>query len=167
MGIPPTYTPLHRDGNANVLMQLAGWKVVRLVEPAGGGSGGGGDAGWVAGSRKKVGGRQGREAERMGKVGMDMGMGTNMNAKIGLDEAAMQGIERERMERLVWGSYKEEHDEELDEEEADKGWIEWEGRQKYEVVIGQGEGVFIPAGWWHSVKGAGKGVTASVNWWFR
>lgn len=31
MGLPPTYTPLHRDPNHNLLVQLAGEKVVRLL----------------------------------------------------------------------------------------------------------------------------------------
>lgn len=33
MGRPPTRTPLHRDPNPNLLIQLSGKKVVRLMEP--------------------------------------------------------------------------------------------------------------------------------------
>jgi hypothetical protein len=33
MGRPPTKTPLHRDPNPNLFVQLAGRKVVRLMEP--------------------------------------------------------------------------------------------------------------------------------------
>lgn len=33
LGIPPTYTPLHRDPNPNLFVQLAGQKVVRLLPP--------------------------------------------------------------------------------------------------------------------------------------
>jgi hypothetical protein len=33
MGLAPTYTPLHRDPNPNLLVQLAGEKIVRLFEP--------------------------------------------------------------------------------------------------------------------------------------
>jgi hypothetical protein len=33
MGRPPTKTPLHRDPNPNLFVQLAGRKVVRLIEP--------------------------------------------------------------------------------------------------------------------------------------
>ena len=37
IGLAPTYTPLHRDPNPNLLVQLAGTKVVRLYRPAAGG----------------------------------------------------------------------------------------------------------------------------------
>jgi hypothetical protein len=33
IGHPPTYTPLHRDPNPNIFVQLAGEKVVRLLAP--------------------------------------------------------------------------------------------------------------------------------------
>lgn len=33
MGRPPTRTPLHRDPNPNLFVQLAGHKVVRLMRP--------------------------------------------------------------------------------------------------------------------------------------
>ena len=36
IGVAPTYTPLHRDPNPNLFVQLAGKKVVRLYEPIGG-----------------------------------------------------------------------------------------------------------------------------------
>lgn len=36
MGIPPTYTPLHKDPNPNLFVQLASSKRVRLFEPAAG-----------------------------------------------------------------------------------------------------------------------------------
>ncbi|KAI9828837.1 MAG: hypothetical protein M1826_005941 [Phylliscum demangeonii] len=37
MGLPPTYTPLHRDPNPNFFVQMAGTKRVRLLEPDVGG----------------------------------------------------------------------------------------------------------------------------------
>lgn len=33
----------------------------------------------------------------------------------------------------------------------------------YEAHLGAGDGLFIPKGWWHSIKGIGEGVTASVS----
>ncbi len=36
-----------------------------------------------------------------------------------------------------------------------------------ETEVSLGDALFIPRGWWHSVKGVGEGITASVNWWFR
>ena len=114
MGVGETYTPIHRDGNPNVLLQIAGRKRVRLVEPGA----------WTGG--------------------------------YGMGEGAMQGMEREKGEEVIWGG----------------NGGEGMGGEKFEVVIEAGEGVFIPRGWWHSVKGVGNGgngglVTASVNWWFR
>jgi hypothetical protein len=54
-------------------------------------------------------------------------------------------------------------------------WCQLEGHKLNAIVknygeeaeVGLGEALFIPKGWWHSVKGIGEGVTASVNWWFR
>ena len=43
----------------------------------------------------------------------------------------------------------------------------------YEAIVGPGDGVFIPRGWWHAVIGFldnnehSKSVVASANWWFR
>ena len=36
LGQAPTYTPLHRDPNPNLFVQLAGTKIVRLMKPAAG-----------------------------------------------------------------------------------------------------------------------------------
>jgi ribosomal protein L16 Arg81 hydroxylase len=33
----------------------------------------------------------------------------------------------------------------------------------YEAHLEAGDGLFIPKGWWHSIKGVGEGVTASVS----
>ena len=38
LGIPPTYTPLHKDPNPNLFIQLAGQKKVRMFEPRVGGA---------------------------------------------------------------------------------------------------------------------------------
>ena len=70
-----------------------------------------------------------------------------------MEESAMRGEERRRLEGRVWG-------------DADDGGRIEEG-ERFEIEIEEGEGVFIPRGWWHSVKGVGGGVVASVNWWFR
>jgi hypothetical protein len=120
MGIAPTYTPLHRDPNPNLFLQLAGKKVVKLFPP---------DVG--ASIFAEVQERLGRNAP---------------NAFRG--EEMMQGAERELLEREIWGQNYSREDE-------------------FEAVVGHGEALFIPLGWWHSIKGVGKGVSASVNWWFR
>ena len=61
----------------------------------------------------------------------------------------MQGEERRVLEKTVWG------DEEV---EGPDGW---------EAELESGDALFIPKGWWHSVKGVGEGINGSVNWWFR
>lgn len=44
----------------------------------------------------------------------------------------------------------------------------------FEVLVGTGDALFIPKGWWHSIKSfhdpnldGNPGISASVNWWFR
>lgn len=70
-------------------------------------------------------------------------------------EEMMAGAERDVLEDVVWNS-REGNGEEC-----------WEG----EVV--SGDGLFIPKGWWHSIKSSSsshdgdQGVIGSVNWWFR
>ncbi|KAF5982274.1 hypothetical protein FCOIX_3800 [Fusarium coicis] len=65
-------------------------------------------------------------------------------------EDMMQGEEREKLHDAVWG-----------ENEAPAGL--------FEVVLEPGDSMFIPAGYWHSVKSVGWDgeVNCSANWWFR
>lgn len=63
----------------------------------------------------------------------------------------MKGQEKELLDNEIWG-----------------GASQTEGREVgYEVSVEAGDGLFVPKGWWHSIKGVGNGITASVNWWFR
>ena len=122
MGIPPTYTPLHRDPNPNLFVQLAGNKIVRILQP---------DLGEEVFKRvQRALGRSESAAFR----GEDM----------------MKGEEKRLLEHQIWNDGFG-----LDSEAG------------YEVHVGRGDGLFIPKGWWHSVKGVGDGITGSVNWWFR
>ncbi|KIX08110.1 uncharacterized protein Z518_02766 [Rhinocladiella mackenziei CBS 650.93] len=68
-------------------------------------------------------------------------------------EEMMVGPQREALDDAVWGTGTQ-YAEMLDTYGA-------------ETVLGLGDALFVPRGWWHSVKGVGDGVTASVNWWFR
>lgn len=123
MGIPPTYTPLHRDPNPNLFVQLAGAKVVRILEPE-------------AGERTFA-----RVQKTLGRSDSAAFRGDSM----------MKGQEKELLDTEVWA-----------------GPSQAEGREiGYEVSVEVGDGLFIPKGWWHSIKGVGEGITASVNWWFR
>ncbi|KAK2741076.1 hypothetical protein FQN55_008480 [Onygenales sp. PD_40] len=131
IGIPPTYTPLHRDPNPNLFVQLAGRKVVRLLAPQTG-----------LGVFQRVRERIAREHGELS------GGGASFRG-----EEMMQGVEREALENEVWG---------------DEGSAIGEGGiDGFEAELDAGDGIFIPMGWWHSIKGVGEGVTASVNWWFR
>jgi hypothetical protein len=119
MGIPPTYTPLHKDPNPNLFVQLASSKRVRLFEP-------------------DIGSATFRDVQqRIGQVGSASFRGDEM----------MEGPEKDALDEAVWGND-----------------VEGEG---FEVTVGPGDALFIPKGWWHSIKSVGSDVTASVNWWFR
>lgn len=123
MGMPPTYTPLHRDPNPNLFVQLAGAKVVRILEPE-------------AGNRVFA-----RVQNILGRSDSAAFRGDSM----------MKGEEKKLLDSEVWGGASQD-----------------EGRDiGYEISVEAGDGLFIPKGWWHSIKGVGNGITASVNWWFR
>jgi len=106
-------TPLHKDPNSNLFVQLAGKKSLRTFSP---------DTGR-------------RIFEQLGYT-VDRFRGEDM----------MVGDVKERVERAVW------------DEEQEGGM---------EAEVGVGDGVYIPQGWWHAIRGVGVGVNASVNWWFR
>ncbi|GAB7361029.1 hypothetical protein MBLNU230_g1070t1 [Neophaeotheca triangularis] len=121
LGLAPTETPLHRDPNPNLFVQLAGTKRVRLCAPRVG-------DGVFAAVRERCGEGVGSMAIR--------------------GEEMMVGAERGELERVVWG------------EGVD-------GSRFWEADVGRGDGLFIPKGWWHSIRSVGEGVVGSVNWWFR
>lgn len=124
IGHPPTYTPLHRDPNPNLFVQLAGRKIVRLLAPR---------DGQVVFSH--VQGQLGRSGSR--------------EAAAFRGEEMMQGRERALLEQAVW-----------DDAESKKMERAYEG---FEAELEAGDGLFIPKGWWHSIKGMGESVTASVS----
>jgi ribosomal protein L16 Arg81 hydroxylase len=64
-------------------------------------------------------------------------------------EEMMVGMESVLMEEVVWG-----------EESTEEQMEEMDG---IEAQLGPGDGLYIPQGWWHSVKGIGEGVNASVS----
>ncbi|KAJ5373519.1 hypothetical protein N7517_005525 [Penicillium concentricum] len=127
IGHPPTYTPLHRDPNPNLFVQLAGEKVVRLLAPADG-------------------------QAVFGAVRRQLGKSGSREAAAFRGEEMMQGRERALLDEMVWGTPVSAG--------SDAG-------VGFEACLGAGDALFIPKGWWHSIKGVGGGVTASVNWWFR
>lgn len=121
LGLEPTYTPLHRDPNPNLFVQLRGSKAVRLLPPRDG------DAVF-----RDVQARLGRWGGNSRIRGAEM----------------MEGPERELLHDAVWRE---------------------PGRPLQEAQLGPGDALFIPKGWWHSVRSRfddGR-LNGSVNWWFR
>lgn len=127
LGMAPTHTPLHRDPNPNLFVQLAGRKIVRVFEPA-----------------------VGRELFAQATAGSGGG--------VRLGEEMMAGEGRAALDAVVWENVKVAPKQEQHAENRVVG---------YEAVLDAGDGMFIPKGWWHSIKGVGDGIVGSVNWWFR
>lgn len=117
MGRPPTYTPLHRDPNPNLFVQLAGKKIIRLMKPD-----------------------VGRELYERVRAGSGH---ANMRG-----EEMMVGEESQRLDEAVWG------DGAILEDTRAEGW---------QATLESGDGLYIPLGWWHSVRGVGSSVNASVS----
>jgi hypothetical protein len=134
LGIAPTYTPLHRDPNPNLFVQLAGSKCVRLLAP---------HMGMAIFARVRE--KTGRVAGRQDAVFRG--------------EEMMRGLEKQLLEQEVWRNPEMGVNDRA-------GMVEDEGGEKgaaYEAHLHTGDGIFIPKGWWHSIKGVGEGVTASVG----
>lgn len=77
-------------------------------------------------------------------------------------EEMMVGHQRQLLEAAIWGTGLR-----IESEEAVSEISSVMRKFGQEAELGLGEALFIPKGWWHSVKGVGEGITASVNWWFR
>lgn len=120
LGIPPTYTPLHKDPNPNLFIQLAGQKSVRLFGP-------------------RIGGDIFRDVQQR--------VGNPSSSAAIRGEEMMQSPERDVLEDAVWG---------LD--------VPLDG---FQTILSPGDALYIPKGWWHSIKSEGPDINASVNWWFR
>ncbi|EEQ83544.1 hypothetical protein RJZ56_007975 [Blastomyces dermatitidis] len=147
MGVPPTYTPLHRDPNPNLFVQMAGRKVIRLYAP---------DTGLRVFERVRRTILQRQKEDANLKVNSI----TVGDAKF-RGEEMMQGLEKELLEKDVWGDTME-----IGVDGESKS-VSPEMKEGFEAQLNAGDGIFIPMGWWHSIKGVGEGITASVNWWFR
>lgn len=136
LGLAPTETPLHRDPNHGLLMMLSGRKRVRVVSP---------DVGKEVFNSVRA--RVSRSGP--GTNGYGSGRGRVRGKEM------MIGSEREGLDAVVWGERRMGDD-------AVKGGNgkRWEG---FEGVLDAGDAVFLPMGWWHSLKGVGEGVVGSVS----
>ncbi len=123
IGVPPTYTPLHRDPNPNLFVQLAGQKTVRLLAP-----------------------EEGQEVF----ASVQTALGRSASASF-RGEEMMKGKEKALLEAQIWG---------------DPLAGECAHTPGYEASLESGDGLFIPKGWWHSIKGMGNGITGSVREYF-
>lgn len=119
LGIAPTYTPLHRDPNPNLYLQLAGQKVIRLLHP---------------------------DVGRSVFAAVQAALGKKIANRFRGDEM-MKGQEKSLLEARIWRDKTADHGAEVG---------------GFEATLEAGESMFIPQGWWHSVKSIGKGCTASV-----
>ncbi|KAK6513501.1 hypothetical protein TWF281_005125 [Arthrobotrys megalospora] len=149
-----TNTPLHRDPNDNLFLQLCGSKIIRTIPPT-------------------IGDKIFKHLYNHQKLSS-----TDPRGRIrdGLLTPKESGV----MDRVIWGGegggvdgVEEEVIEYINNSSEEKeGGI-------YQTTVERGEGVYIPAGWWHTVKSVlpedieeqeSKGVAtvvASMNWWFR
>ncbi|KAJ3558523.1 hypothetical protein NPX13_g9687 [Xylaria arbuscula] len=76
-------------------------------------------------------------------------LGTAVNSRFRGPEM-MHGPERDRLHRAIWG--------------------EPDGlRDIWQATVSPGDALFIPQGWWHSIRSVGYDaeLNASANWWFR
>ncbi|KIW10541.1 hypothetical protein PV08_11505 [Exophiala spinifera] len=154
LGRPPTYTPLHRDPNPNLFIQLAGRKAVRLLPP-------------------EVGGAIFDDVQDRIRIASRTARHTPSSATIRGDEM-MVGPEKVALHDAIWlDDDDDDYDNHVDSDTDDD---KPKTKNRYSDVLRTyglethlqlGDALFIPKGWWHSVKGVGHGVTASVNWWFR
>lgn len=121
MGRPPTHTPLHRDPNPNLMVQISGKKTVRLIKP---------EAGLELYENVKE-----KFPEAAGSANLR-------------GEEMMQGKLFNALESAVW---------------VDKTY---DKKQSFglEVTLKKGDGLYIPTGWWHAVKGTGKAPNITVSW---
>lgn len=133
LGLEPTYTPLHRDPNPNLFVQLCSTKIVRLLPPASGDQ-----------CFYQVQQRLGRNSGNSRIRGADM----------------MQGLERKAFYEAIW---------ETRQNQSGSCGEDMYELPVQEAILGPGDAIYIPKGWWHSVKSVysdGR-LNGSVNWWFR
>jgi len=139
LGKAPTYTPLHRDPNPNLFMQLAGTKAIRLFRP-------------------EAGNAIFEHVQSLINASHQKGYPKTSESRVSAafrGEEMMQGQERALLHDLIWA------------DASSPAYQEGIQRHAYEAILGPAHAMFIPQGWWHTVKGIGAGVTASANWWFR
>jgi len=159
LGRPPTYTPLHRDPNPNIFIQLAGRKVVRLLPP-------------------EVGGAVFADVQARLQQGEQNAASASSYSPTIRGEEMMSGPEKALLHAATWPAEPDETNstsansnngggDPAPSQDSPSRYTALLGTYAQEATLGMGDALFIPKGWWHSVKGVGPGITASANWWFR
>ncbi|KAK6502788.1 hypothetical protein TWF481_007835 [Arthrobotrys musiformis] len=132
-----THTPLHRDPNDNLFLQLSSSKKIITISP-------------------EMGDTIFRHLHQKGKLSS-----TDPRGRIrdGLLMAKESGV----FDRIFW--CPEDVEDEIEEEVVNT----LASSEVYFTTVERGEAVYIPRGWWHSVKSVvgDRGVVGSMNWWFR
>lgn len=158
IGRPPTYTPLHRDPNPNIFIQLAGQKVVRLLPP---------EVGGVVFADVQA--RIQQDHHNIAAAAATVASSIPPSSAAIRGEEMMSGPEKSVLHAAIWPSESGSNNSTDPPSHAHESspYAQLLSMYVQETTLGMGDALFIPKGWWHSVKGIGAGVTASANWWFR
>lgn len=154
MGSEPTFTSIHCDPEPNYFMQLCGRKYVRLLRPPLG--------------------------EHLFQVTRSR-IGSTTYPRIRGHEM-MVGHLKQELENEIWGDWLEEtpipgrplnspDDSVLATDTIERAQLRLLMKEDFiwEAALNPGDALFIPAGWWHSMRSenADGRLNASANWWFR
>ena len=126
-GPPGTITPLHNDPYHNLLVQVVGYKYVRLYSPT--------------------------DTKHMYARGKEDGVEMNNTSMV--DVGAVEGWDQPPEARQL-----------TDEEKEDEKRREASFRKApyLDCILGPGDTLYIPIGWWHYVRGLS--VSFSVSFWW-
>lgn len=126
-GPPGTITPLHNDPYHNLLVQVVGYKYVRLYSPT---------------DTKHMYARGKEDGVEMGNTSM-------------VDVGAVEGWDQPSETRQLTNEEKEEEE----QREAKFSKLAY-----LDCILGPGDTLYIPIGWWHYVRGLS--VSFSVSFWW-